>query len=310
MSTVAVSTAATVGERSGIRPLARLEATRYARHPLFLLGLLLAVLAGAGERGPIELDFQVIPAFFIGVFGIVIAARLTRSTDRSRPVVDAAPMSQTTRTAALCLACSVPAAAGLLLVLLHRAFVLAEPFPDWMYGTYGPVDRFLITMIIPVIACVGGPLLGVAVGRWLRFPGAPLLAVIMILLWSEVAAYLPEQAMDAGSLFARSLHMATPYTAFGTGPGEIFTSVRSYTGSPLWFAVWTLTLCGLAATAALWRGAEARTRTLLARTSAALAIAAGVAVILAVVNGNHRMVDTSVQGTALVALAALSDGQR
>lgn len=309
MSTIAVSTATTRGERSGIRPLARIEATRYARHPLFLVGLLLGVLASAGERGPIELDFQVIPAFFIGVFGIVVAARLTRSTDRSRPVVDAAPVSPTTRTAALCLACWVPAAAGLALVLLHRAFVLADPFPDWMYGTYGPVDRFLITLVIPIIACAGGPLLGVAVGRWLRFPGAPLLAVIVVLQWSEVAAYLPEQAMDASSLFARSLHMATPYTAFGTGTGEVFTSVRSYTGSPVWFAAWTLTLCGLAATTALWRGAEAHTRTLLLRTFAALSTVAVLALILAIANGNHRLAETSSQGTVIVGFSAPSDGQ-
>jgi hypothetical protein len=104
VSTSVMPVPAGTAERSGIWPLARLEAVRYARHPVFLVGLLFGVLAGAGERGPIELDFQVIPAFFIGVFGIVIAARLTRSTDRSGPIVDAAPASQTKRTAALCLA--------------------------------------------------------------------------------------------------------------------------------------------------------------------------------------------------------------
>jgi hypothetical protein len=81
VSALAVPTSTAIGVPSGIWPLARIEATRYARDPLFLLGLLLGILTSAGERGPIELDYQVIPAFFIGVFGIVVAARLTTSTD-------------------------------------------------------------------------------------------------------------------------------------------------------------------------------------------------------------------------------------
>lgn len=310
MSALTLPAEAATGGRPGIGPLARLEAIRYARHPLFLAGLLFGVLAGAGERGPIELDFQVIPAFFIGVFGIVVAARLTTSTERSRSVVTAAPISQTTRTAAMCVACWVPATAGLALVLLHRAFVLAQPFPDWMYGTYGPADRFFITMVIPVIACAGGPLLGVAVGRWLRFPGAALLAVLVVLEWSTVAAALPEHVMDAGSLFARSVHLAAPYTAFGTPSGEITEWVRSYTGSPQWFAVWTLTLCGLAATAALWRGAEGHTRTVLRRTFVALSTVAVLALILAVVTGHQEPAYTTPLGTVFDAPAALSDGPR
>jgi len=316
MSTIAGPTAPALREHYRIWPLARLEAVRYARHPLFLVGLLLGVLASAGERGPIEIDYQVIPAFFIGVFGVVVGDRLTKSTDRSRPIVDAAPAPETTRTAAVCLACVVPATAGLALVLLHRAFVLADPIPDWMFGTYSPLDRFLITMVIPVIACAGGPLLGVAVGRWLRFPGASLLAVIVILLWSEVAAYLPAQEMNAGSLFARSLHMATPYTAFGTGNydinddiNEITLSVRSYTGSPLWFMLWTVTLCGFAVTAGLLHGAVGRTRSLISRAVVALAIIAVAAVILAVAAGNRGLSDTSPQGTLWVAIAAPSGGE-
>jgi hypothetical protein len=306
VSAIAEPTAPAIREQYRIWPLARLEAVRYARHPLFLVGLLLGVAASAGEHGPIELDYQVIPAFFIGVFGVVVADRLTKSTDRPRLVVDAAPASQTARTAASCWACAVPAIAGLALVVLHRAFVLADPIPDWMYGTYGPLDRFFITMVIPVIACVGGPLLGVAVGRWLRFPGASLLAVIVVLLWSEVAAYLPAQGMNAGSLFARILHMTTAYTAFGSGDDPL-TRVRSYTGSPVWFAVWTLTLCGLAAIAALRRGAEGRARRIIGKTAVVLAVVAGLALILAIATGNQRPVDSSLQGLATVDAAPSGD---
>jgi len=295
------------GGRATLGQLARIEARRFALHPLLWAGLVLGVVTSAGERGPIELDYQVIPAFFIGVLGLVVANRLTVSTRRSRAVLDAAPVPDTTRTAALCLACLVPATAGLALVLLHRAFVLADPFPGWAYGTYGPVDRVVITMVLPVIACLGAPLLGVAVGRWLRFPGAGLLTVLTLLCWSALASYLPAQNMDAGSLPARVLHMTTPYTAFGTDPGNgtgTLTVVRSYTGSPVWFAVWTLCLSGLVAAAALWWRADVRTRGLLRRAGVVLGVVALVALSLSVATGSHDVHDSSRSGTVPVAPAA------
>ena len=90
--------------RSTVWALARIEAKRYAKHPLFVVGALLAAMFSAGEFGPEELDYHVIPSFFIGVLGIVVAARLTASTERSALLVDAAPVTQTARTAAVCLA--------------------------------------------------------------------------------------------------------------------------------------------------------------------------------------------------------------
>jgi hypothetical protein len=197
------------------------------------------------------------------------------------------------------------------LVVLHRAFVLANPIPDWKYGTYGLTDRLVITMLIPVIACAGGPLLGVAAGRWLRFPASGLLLVTGVLLWSRLGAYFPEQSgLDPGSVFARVLHLLTPYTAFAAANNDsnkTLTVVTSYTGSPSWFAVWTLALCGLAATAALRAGAVGRTRRVVARTFVALAAAALIALILAVVTGNQRQYRTSPHGTHPAA-AALAGG--
>jgi len=244
MTTLAAPVAVTQ-RRATVWALARIEAKRYAKHPLFLVGAVLATMFSAGEFGPEELDYHVIPSFFIGVLGIVVAARLTTSTERSAQLVDAAPVTQTARTAAMCLACAVPAVTGLAIVVMHRLFVIQEPIPALLYGTYGPTDRFVISVIVPVIACAGGPLLGVAVARWLRFPGAALLAVIAVLFWSNITAYGPAQmssllpgSMDSASLFAKVLHMFTPYTAFvsGNGDGEHPTTVMtSFTGSPGWF---------------------------------------------------------------------------
>jgi hypothetical protein len=309
MSTIAAPTTTTMQSRTSTWVLARIEAKRYARHPLFLIGVALCTLASAGKHGPEELDFHVIPSFFIGVLGIVVAARLTASTERSAQVVDASPVSETARTAAMCLACAVPAAAGLLIVLMHRLFVISDPIPTMLYGTYGPPDRLFITVIVPVIACAGGPLLGVAVARWLRFPGAALLAVIAVLFWSSVAAYVSSQSsLDSSTLFARVLHMLTPYTAFASGNGDgehSSTVMTSFTGSPGWFAVWTLALCGLAAAAALWRGADGEARRSVGRAFIALAAVALVALVLSAVTGNQTQFKTTREGTVAVALAAL-----
>lgn len=298
MSAVTASGSArsTSSTRSALARLARIEAVRYARHPLFLIGFALALASSAGRYGPVELDHQVVPAFFLGVLGLVVAARLTAATEAARPVVEAAPVPETTRTAALCLACVVPAAAGLVVVLFHRAFVMADPLPAYVYAGYGSADRILITIVIPVIACAGGPLLGVAVGRWLRFRGATLLAVLVLLEWSRLGAYLPAQQLDAGSVTARTTHMLTPYTAFletNTESNALPTVVTSYTGSPFWFMVWTLALCGLATTAALWHGARRSARASVRRNVGAafagcLAVGA-VAVVLAVTTGSAHL---------------------
>jgi hypothetical protein len=310
--TAAVAYPSAVEARSGLWQLTRLEALRYARHPLFLVGFALAMASSAGTYGPVELDHQVVPAFFLGVLGLVVAARLTSATDGSAPIVDAAPLSETIRTAALCLACAVPAAAGVVVVVFHRAFVLADPQPEYVYAGYSTLDRFWITILIPVIASAGGPLLGVAIGRWLRFRGATLLSVLVLLAWSNVGAYSPAQRMDAESLLARALHMLTPYTAFLETNAESNaqpTLVTSYTGSPFWFMVWTLALCGLAATAALWHGARSAgssARQRVGRAFGACLAAAVIAATLAVATGASHLTYWKPDGTS--STVAPSDG--
>ena len=290
--------------RSGLWQLARIEAVRYAGHPVFLIGLALALAGSAGTYGPVELDHQVVPAFFLGVLGLVVAARLTTATDRSAPVVDAAPVSEMTRTAALCIACAVPAAAGVVVVLFHRAFVLADPEPAYMDAGYSTSDLLWITLVIPVVASAGGPLLGIAVGRWLRFRGATLLAVLVLLEWSQQCAYLPERHIDAGSVLARTLHMLTPYTAFVETTAEsnaLPTLVIAYPGSPFWYLVWTVALCGLAVTAALWHGARSASvpaRRRVGRAFAACLAAAVVALVLAVTTGVGHLTYWTPDGTS------------
>lgn len=288
--------------RSSLGVLARVEARRFARHPAFLvgcaLGLLVVFWIGSEDNGPARLDFQAVPAFFVGIVGFVVAVRLTRSTGRSREVIDGAPVPVTVRTAALCLACLVPFTAGLVLIGLHLAFAASSPTPDWLYGSYGPVDTAMFKAVLPAIACLGGPLLGVAVGRWLRFPGAALLGVVALLLGSALLGYSP-QSMDGSSLLSRVLHVLSPWTPFGSenGDGVIpTTEVISYTDAPTIYALYLLALCGLAVTAALWRDAEGASRRVIGRTFVGLAVLAVALVGAAAVGGNDEPMLTTPDG--------------
>ena len=80
MTALAVPTVHDVPAGTSVRPLALIEAKRFARHPLFLIGAVMCAIFSYGHHGPEELDYHVIPSFFIGVLGMVVAARLTAST--------------------------------------------------------------------------------------------------------------------------------------------------------------------------------------------------------------------------------------
>ena len=64
--------------------LARKEIVRYARHPLFLVGLVLTALPAI--FGPPETTSSVLeviaPAAGIGIFGLLVMASLVRSSDQ------------------------------------------------------------------------------------------------------------------------------------------------------------------------------------------------------------------------------------
>src|SRR4029078_5072874 len=86
------------------------------------------------------------------------------------------------------------------------------------------------------------------------------------------------------------LQTASRSTAFATGDGSgehVSRVMTSFTGSPVWYAVWTVALCGLAATAALCHGAQGDTRRTVGRAFVALVAVALVALVLAVAMGNQ-----------------------
>ena len=52
-------------------------------------------------------------------------------------------------------------------------FLHFHPIGDPVYGAFSPSARIAVLVGQIVVPSLGGPLLGVALGRWVRFPGAP-----------------------------------------------------------------------------------------------------------------------------------------
>ena len=148
-----------------------------------------------------------------------------------------------------------------------------------MYGPFSPSARVAVLVGQIVVPSLGGPLLGVALGRWVRFPGAAFVLFLVLYGWVEpgddpvhVAPGLGARRGAAAVRAVRLLHRPR-----GNGPG-----VTAWRGSPWFFIGWQLALCAIAVLVALLRGAEGRLRSRIIR---ALAIAGAAAVILLVLAG-------------------------
>ncbi len=287
MSATIAAPRSTTATSETLRTLAVVEAKRFARHPLFLVGVALSLWAlwsVSDDRSVDALSNGLMVTFFIGVFGYVVAHRLTRSTRSSQAVMDGTPSSTTLRTAALCMACLVPATTGFVLSLaLFAALRILEP-PTAAFVGLGTTEQFLLLVVHPTVACVGGPLLGVATGRWWRFPGAALLGAVLLVL-SCILSFAPvESGMDPNTLSSTFLHVLAPYTFFTTNDTDDGWAVL-YPGSLWWYAVWQLCLSGLAVLAALLKDAAPPVRRRVLRVGALVSVAAIAALILTTTGG-------------------------
>ena len=90
-------------------------------------------------------------------------------------------------TAALCAAALVPSACGCLALL---RFVQLTPVSSAIYGPFSPSARVAILVGQIVVPALGGPLLGVALGRWVRFPGAAFVLFLLIYGWVSLVTIL------------------------------------------------------------------------------------------------------------------------
>lgn len=281
MSTQSFVSAATTSTGT-LSTLARLEVRRYARHPLFLFGLVVLFLVGLLPQEPATSTALngIVPAAVIGVFGIVIAAALTRRSDTLRSAAGAVPAPERTRTLALLLACLLPFAVGVAWWVWAVVYLQANP-PTANGFPFGPADDVWIAAVMfgqGPMACLGGPVLGVAVARWLPGRAAPALAAVGVVAVCVVLQGLIEPL--------RRVRVVAPWTHWGGSLGINGDPERMliFPGSPYWWLAYLLCLCGLGAIAALLHDPDAPRRPLLQAATAVGALAV-VATVLAIVTG-------------------------
>lgn len=282
MTTTAAAAPAVRASTSSLSALAWYEARRFARNPVFLAAATLtAYILWDRQRGMVA-DINTVtvyPAIFLGGFGMVAAFWLTQSMRRSAAALDVAPTPWPVRTAAICLAAVIPLLCGGLSLLAIGVF---QQVPgDWSYGSLGTSNLFAVVLSQTVLPALGGPLLGVALARWVRFPGAA--AVLFLVLYGWVTLTYTLAAAHRHSTLIVMLRFFSPFAFFinEDGPGR----VETWRGSPWFFLGWQLCLCAVAVIVALLRGADPGLRTRLLRLLAAVLGLAALMYALAVVGG-------------------------
>jgi hypothetical protein len=284
---VTAAAPATVAPASRARPtslgvLARFEARRFTLNPVFLAAAVLtAYILWDRQRGVVAdtNTVTVYPAIFLGGLGMVAAFWLTQSMRRSADALDVAPTSWPARTGAICLAATIPLLCGCLSLL---AIVIFQQVPGtWSYGALGTSAGVAAALSQTVVPALGGPLLGVALARWVRFPGAAV--VLFLILYGWVTLTYTLAASHRHSTLIVMLRFFAPFTFFTDedSPGR----VETWRGSPWFFVGWQLCLCAVAVIVALLRGADPGLRTRLLRLLAGVLALAALLYALAVVGG-------------------------
>jgi hypothetical protein len=277
---MSTATAVRLSSPTASRPVlavAAIETRRLLRHPAFLLGLALfawqyasaVLITPEGSLRGVSEAWAVMVGLFLGLAGFIAMHQITRSTSRSRDVVDAAPVDEPTRTLALCLAALVPfgiaVLSGIVAWAAWNPSVPANPARDYSVFTRAEIWSFHATVLL---AALGGPLLGITVARWWRWPMAGTLTAVGLIAWSvSSGAFTTNLALTFH-------HFAAPFTLMITGAESEETYRQA--GSWAWHVPYLACLCALAALAALLHGATGRRRTLLLRAgwaTAALALA-------------------------------------
>jgi len=259
--------------RATFAALAVRETRRLVLNPVFLFAVAFIVYAlwAGPDTGLTEIDTaNPYPAIFLGGFGMMATYWLTRSMRASEPVVGVTPVTMPARTAALCAVALVPFACGCLALL---RFVQLIPVSNALYGPFSPSARVAVLVGQIVMPALGGPLLGVALGRWVRFPGAAFVLFLVLYGWVSLVTIL--SMSDPNSAPVGVLRLFAPFAFFTLHSDS--GGVTAWRGSPWFFLGWQLALCAIAVLLALLRGAEGRVRT---RVIRALVIAGVAALIL------------------------------
>ena len=280
-ATLAFGPPATSPRRATFTALAIRETRRLVLNPVFLLAVAFIVFAlwAGPDAGETEIDsLNPYPAIFFGGFGMMATYWLTRSMRASEPVVGVTPVTQPARTAALCAVALVPFACGCLALL---RFVQLTPVSSPLYGPFSSSARVAVLVGQIVVPALGGPLLGVALGRWVRFPGAAFVLFLLLYGWVSLVTIL--SISHANSALVAVLRLFAPFAFFtSTDDGA---GVTAWRGSPWFFIGWQLALCAIAVLAALLRGADGPVRSRIIRALGVAGVAAVILLVLAATGG-------------------------
>ena len=262
--------------------LARKEIARYASHPLFLVGAALVALSSIGkpDGNMSSLGNVIAPAAGFGVIGLLVMASLTRTSDQIAAAAGAVAVTERTRTLGLVCALIVPFAAGL--CWLAWAIWAYRHWPPPPYGApFGGIgDGWVVANFVAlgVLPALGGPVLGLLVGRWVpRRGAAPLFAVLL------VAETILMQGLFES---LRYIRLVVPWTYF-SGPYGVegdADRMMILTGSPYWYCVYLVVLCALGVVLALLHDRERPRRPLLILLGV-IALVAVVTATLAITTG-------------------------
>jgi hypothetical protein len=257
--------------------LARQEIRNYLRSKLFWFGTLLWILLCLGAFLWPDDDYSTTgdglgSAMVLGVFGIVIMAGLVRNSDRAAAASGAVAVPQRTRTLALAAAAVVPGVMGLIwFVCAVAGYQLDPPSPAGApFGEHSELDFYAAMFAEGVTPAVGGPLLGLVIGRWLPGRGiAPLLAVVVVIVTVVM------QPLFGWAERPRLAWIWIHFYGLDGVEGDPERLVAE-PGSPYFYIGYQVALCILGVLVAMYRDPESD-RTGLRRRIAAVA---GVAVVL------------------------------
>ena len=261
--------------------LAAREMHRFVVNPVFLFGVVMtAWTTWDNRKAPTNAvgTGNWYPWIFLGGFGMVAAFWLTRSMRDSEPVVGVTPTTLPARTAALCTVAVAPFLCG---VLTLFAFLHFHPVGARVYGAFSPPAQVAVLVGQIVIPSLAGPLLGVALGRWVRFPGAALVLFLVIYGWVNLATWGSLSHPDSAAFTALRLFPPFAFFTYMNNAADVTT----WRGSPWFFIGWQLALCATAVLVALLRGADGRVRSRVTRTLQIVLVLAAILLVLASAGG-------------------------
>ena len=265
--------------RSGAPParavalaLGRVEGRQFTASVWFAVGLAFSVLiillfgfVWAGENSGTRQEFvDLMPWFAHPLVGMVVLAAYRATTRAARDGADelfeTCPTAPVTRTAGFLLSAAVPVATlGVFLAVMTTAVWFKSPL---LHGSVG-VDS-VASVLGTLVLGAGGVALGVALGRWTRFGLVPVVAVVLVGLFST--------AVVNGS----SPHSWKPLSPLATAPSVNSLSPVFADRAAYWHLLWLVGLTAVVGIVAVARHRRDRPVAQAAAAAAVVVLAAGI----------------------------------